>query len=62
MNNTQQNFDAESTSYEIVKHDLNGDKRKQFNLRGPREGKKRKNNPVDQKKQNLVKSLFGKKK
>ena len=62
MNSTEQNLDGQATEYEIFRHDLNGDKKKEFNLRGPREGKKSKNKPVDQKKLSLVKSLFGKKK
>lgn len=42
---------------------MNANKKKQFNLRGPREGKKSAaNKPVDEKKLNLAKSLFGKKK
>jgi hypothetical protein len=38
------------------------EKRKELNLRGPREGKKSSNKQVDSKKMSLAKSLFGKKK
>lgn len=47
----------------MVKDDLNGERKKEFNLRGPREGRKSGTNKVvDEKKLSLVKSLFGKKK
>lgn len=42
---------------------MNGERKKEFNLRGPREGKKSgTNKPVDEKKLMLAKSLFIKKK
>ena len=48
----------------MVRYDTNGTQKRGFNLRGPREGKKSKNTnkEVDEKKMNLAKSLFGKKK
>ncbi len=56
-------WEAETTEYEIIKGDLNNEKKKEFNLRGPREGKKSGTSKViDEKKLSLAKSLFGKKK
>jgi hypothetical protein len=54
--------EAETTEYELVKDDLRGNK-KEFSLRGPREGKRTTTKQaVDEKKLNLAKSLFRRKK
>ena len=66
VNQTEANLDAaENTEFEMVKHNINGDpiRKKSFNLRGPREGKKSATSKqVDEKKLNLARSLFGRKK